>query len=173
MSHLLDNYQQLINRVDVHCAGIAAYLGSKITCSAGCSTCCTAITIFPIEAAALREALQSRSAQQAEKIRRHVSENAGGERCPLLHNHHCLLYEARPIICRTHGLPLIYTTDGQRHSDCCPLNLTDVESISGAHTIDLDTLNTLLVAVNATYQSQSEASETLLRVTIADALTVL
>jgi len=123
-----------------------------------------------VEASALRIALKGLPDQQAEEIIRHVSEHAEGERCPLLLHHRCLLYDARPIICRTHGLPIIYTTDGQRSSDCCPHNLTETESLSGSSVIDLDKLNTLLVAVNSIYLSQTESAETDVRVTIAEAL---
>lgn len=170
MHRLLENYQQLIARVDSLCNTIAATLGKQITCSAGCSSCCTSITVFPVEAAAMREALDTLPVQKAEEIRRYVLDHADGERCPLLFHHHCLLYEARPIICRTHGLPIIYTMEGQRNSDCCPLNLTDFESLSGTSVVDLDKLNTLLVAVNSIYLSQAESSESEIRVTIAEAL---
>lgn len=170
MSHFLENYKLLTTRVDALCNAIAAALGEQITCSAGCSSCCTSITVFPVEAAAMRETLENLPDQQAEEIRRHISEHADDERCPLLLHHRCLLYEARPIICRTHGLPIIYTTDGQRNSDCCPLNLTEAESVSGSSVVDLDKLNTLLVAVNSIYMSQTESAETEVRVTIAEAL---
>ena len=170
MSHFLENYKQLTTRVDALCNAIAAALGERITCSEGCSACCTSITIFPVEAAAMREAMENLPDQQAEKIRRHIAEHADDERCPLLLHYRCILYEARPIICRTHGLPIIYTTDGRRSSDCCPLNLTETESVSGASAVDLDKLNTLLVAINSIYLSQTETSETDIRVTIAGAL---
>lgn len=170
MSHFLDNYRQLTAIVDALCNSITSALREQITCSAGCSSCCTSITVFPVEASALRIALKGLPDQQAEEIIRHVSEHAEGERCPLLLHHRCLLYDARPIICRTHGLPIIYTTDGQRSSDCCPHNLTETESLSGSSVIDLDKLNTLLVAVNSIYLSQTESAETDVRVTIAEAL---
>jgi Fe-S-cluster containining protein len=170
MPHFLENYKQLTARVDALCNAIAADLGEQIACSAGCSSCCTSITVFPVEAAAMREALENLPDQQAEKIRRHIAEHADDERCPLLLHHRCMLYETRPIICRTHGLPIVYSTDGQRNSDCCPLNLTEAESVSGSSVVDLDKLNTLLVAVNSIYMSQTESAETEARVTIAEAL---
>jgi uncharacterized protein len=170
MSHFLENYKQLTTRVDALCNAIEAAMGGQITCSEGCSSCCTSITVFPVEAAAMREALENLPDQQAEKIHRHIAEHADDERCPLLLHHRCMLYESRPIICRTHGLPIIYTADGQRNSDCCPLNLTETESVSGSSVVDLDKLNTLLVAVNSIYMSQTESTETEVRVTIAEAL---
>jgi Fe-S-cluster containining protein len=171
MSHFLDNYKLLTARVDALCKAIAATLGDKITCSAGCSSCCTSITIFPVEAAAMREALEKLPEQQAEEIRHYVSIHADDERCPLLLHHHCMLYDSRPVICRTHGLPIIYTDDGHLNSDCCPLNLTETETVTGTSVVDLDKLNTLLVAVNSIYVSRTEATETDIRITIAEAIT--
>ncbi|MDD2897355.1 MAG: YkgJ family cysteine cluster protein [Desulfuromonadaceae bacterium] len=169
-SHTLDNYRQLIVKVEALCSAIAAMLGEQITCSAGCSSCCTSITIFPVEAAAMREALLGLSEWQADEIRRHVAEQADGERCPLLLHDHCLLYKARPIICRTHGFPIIYSADGRRQSDCCPRNMTEQTSpLAGSKVVDLDTLNTLLVAINSIYLSQV-GTATELRMTIAEAL---
>ncbi|MDO9309345.1 MAG: YkgJ family cysteine cluster protein [Deltaproteobacteria bacterium] len=171
MSGLLDNYKQLVARIDALCSAIEASLADQITCSEGCSSCCTAITLFPVEAAALRGALEELPEQEAEVIQQHVDLHAGSERCPLLSHHRCLLYRARPIICRTHGLPIIYTEGDIRKSDCCPLNLSEAESVSGSSVIDLDKLNTLLVAVNSLYLSKSETAETAERLTIVEALT--
>lgn len=170
MPHFLDNYKQLTARVDALCSTITEALGTQITCSAGCSSCCTAITIFPVEAAAMQESLNNLPDHQAEAIRRHVQEHAEHERCPLLLHHRCLLYDARPIICRTHGLPIVYDAEDQRKSDCCPLNLSDSASLSGTNVVDLDKLNTLLVAVNSIYLSQTDTANPDVRVTIAEAI---
>jgi Fe-S-cluster containining protein len=170
MPHLLDNYKQLIAKIDAICRRIESALGEQITCSGGCSSCCTAITIFPVEAAALRDALNALPEQEAESIRQHVAQNASGERCPLLSHQHCLLYSARPIICRTHGLPITYSEEHQQKSDCCPLNMTETETISGNNVIDLDRLNAMLVAVNSLYLSQSEEDYFPERLTIAEAI---
>ncbi|MDD5284893.1 MAG: YkgJ family cysteine cluster protein [Desulfuromonadaceae bacterium] len=170
MSHLLDNYRQLITKIDSLCRGIESALGEQITCSEGCSSCCTSLTLFPVEAAALRDALDALPSEEAEVIRQHVARNSSSERCPLLSHHRCLLYIARPIICRTHGLPITYTEDQQHKSDCCPLNMTEAGPVSGANVIDLDILNTLLVAVNSLYLSQTEADDIPERLTIAEAI---
>jgi uncharacterized protein len=170
MSNATDNYKQLVCRIDALCQAIQAALGELITCSKGCSSCCTAITLFPVEAAALQEALDQLTEPESEAIRSHVEAHKEGERCPLLSHHRCLLYHSRPIICRTHGLPIIYTEDNLRKSDCCPLNMGDAESISGSSVIDLDKLNTLLVAVNSLYLAQQDIVESAERLTIAEAI---
>jgi len=173
MENLLENYYQMLARVDALCRGIRDVLAGRITCSEGCSSCCTAITLFPAEAAALNAALEALPYARQAAIRRHVAGHAGGERCPLLEDHRCLLYDARPIICRTHGFPIIYTEGSERKVDCCPLNLGEGEQpLSGSAIIDLDRLNTLLVAVNALFLSQADANGLPERLTIAEALKV-
>jgi Fe-S-cluster containining protein len=173
MENLLDNYFQMVARVDALCRGIQAALSGRITCSEGCSSCCTAITLFPVEAAALNAALEALPDARRAVIQRHVAALAGGERCPLLEDHRCLLYAARPIICRTHGLPIIYTEGSERKVDCCPLNLSESEKpVSGSAIIDLDRLNTLLVAVNALFLSHADVGGHPERLTIAEALKV-
>ena len=169
MSHHLDNYKQLISRIDALCSAIESALGEQITCTAGCSACCTAITIFPVEAAALRDALDTLPEDEAECIRQHAALNVSGERCPLLSHDQCLLYHARPIICRTHGLPITYTEEHQQKSDCCPLNMTETDTVSGSNVVDLDKLNSLLVAVNSLYLSQAEEADCPERLTIYEA----
>jgi len=164
------SYRQLITKIDTLCREIESALGEQITCYEGCSSCCTSITIFPVEAAALREALHALSGREAEAVRLHVARNADGERCPLLLDHRCLLYSARPVICRTHGLPILYTEDNQLKSDCCPHNMTASESVNGRNVVDLDKLNALLVAVNSLYLSQPEMSDCPERLTIAGAI---
>lgn len=156
MNHALHNYQNLIARTDELCRAIAEALGEQITCSEGCSSCCMAISIFPIEAAAIAAYLESLPMEVAGEIRRHAAANDGGERCPLLKEQRCLIYPARPIICRTHGFPIIFTEQAQRRSDCCPLNLKELDHIPGSAIIDLDRLNPLLVAINALYLSQAD-----------------
>lgn len=170
MPHLLDNYRQLTAKIDSLCGSINSALGEQITCYKGCSSCCTSITVFPVEAAALREALDRLPAREAESIRQHVAQNSSSERCPLLSHHRCLLYIARPIICRTHGLPITYTDDQQQRNDCCPHNMTGTGTVSGTNVIDLDKLNSLLVAVNALYLSEAEALDYPERVTIVEAV---
>lgn len=170
MSHPLDNYKRLVSRVDALCLAITEALGSQITCACGCSSCCAHISIFPVEAAAMGEMLHTKSLKQAKEIKKYILEHLHSDSCPLLSNNRCLLYEARPIICRTHGLPIIYDLNGEQKSDCCPQNLIGSPQLSGLNVIDIDKLNTLLVAVNSIYISQTEIDESKPRLTIAEAL---
>jgi Fe-S-cluster containining protein len=68
--------------------------------------------------------------------------------CPLLVGDECLLYSFRPVICRTHGFPVLVETEEGKKIDCCPLNFTDGKIPGPDHCLDLERLNATLVAVN-------------------------
>jgi hypothetical protein len=68
----------------------------------------------------------------------------------------CAIYEARPIICRSHGAPISWTdpeqvpTESKESRDVCPLNFKgeDIYALDGQDVISLDKLNTLLSLIN-------------------------
>lgn len=152
MTQPLENYHRLLDKVDQLCEGITLLLGDALTCHAGCASCCIAISVFPVEAAALIEAAGQLPPEQYQLLKQRLAQPPDEEQCPLLYENRCLLYHARPIICRTHGLPILITEEGgQRRMDICPLNCQGVERIPGEAMIDLERLNALLVSVNVLY----------------------
>jgi hypothetical protein len=167
------NYRDLQEKVDQICREIEADFGPCLSCHAGCDGCCRHLSLFPIEAAALAAALNDLPGDQAERIRRRARGASPEGPCPLLENGVCLLYSARPIICRTHGLPLLTLRDGNRTIDFCPLNFRGISSLPGKAVIDLDRLNTTLAAINALFIAElpETASPEKDRLTIAEALT--
>ena len=141
-------YRALLARVDQLCARIVAEFSDQLACRAGCAACCTLQGVLPVEAASLALAWRELPAAAAAVLSARVHAATGQERCPLLSDDRCPLYAARPIICRTHGLPLlIETADGTR-VDRCPLNFTGRASLPGTAVIHLERLNSALVAAN-------------------------
>jgi len=90
--------------------------------------------------------------------------------CPLLDQGRCSLYPARPIICRTHGLPLLVGEGPERRVDFCPENFQGVDTLPASALIDLEKLNRLLATVNAVFLRDTGLSDE--RITIAAALLV-
>ena len=173
MNELLRNYHELVERADELCRRITAEFGAHIACRAGCDGCCRHLSLFPVEGVALAVALGELPAAEADCIRDHALSSSPDGPCPLLVDNCCLLYAARPLICRTHGLPLLTTADnGTRSIDFCPANFQSIESLPGTAVIDADRLATALAAVNALFVSQCShnfppGSD---RITIAEAL---
>ncbi len=151
MADPLANYHSLVAKVDDLCRGIVERLGEAITCHPGCSSCCLAISVFPVEAVAMIEAAGRLPGEVLQQLKRHLTQWTEGEACPLLADGRCLLYGARPIICRTHGLPIMLIEGEERRIDVCPRNCQGLDHLPGEAVLDLERLNTLLAAVNALY----------------------
>ncbi|MGB4598489.1 MAG: YkgJ family cysteine cluster protein [Trichlorobacter sp.] len=151
MADPLANYHSLVAKVDDLCRGVKDRLDEVITCHAGCSSCCLVITVFPVEAVAMIEAANRLAPEQLKHLKQHLASWSEGQACPLLKDQRCLLYEARPIICRTHGLPILLLEGEQRRIDVCPKNCQGIDHLPGEAVLDLERLNTLLAAVNALY----------------------
>jgi Fe-S-cluster containining protein len=162
----LENYRALLARVDELCGQTVSRFESHISCRPGCDACCRHLSLFAVEAAALKAALELLPPQEAELIRE-KGLTAPPDRCPLLHDGLCLLYQARPIICRTHGLPLLVSREGQSGVDFCPENFQGVETIPGSAIIHLDRLNEMLAAINALFLRSFPGPE---RIAMAEAL---
>jgi Fe-S-cluster containining protein len=125
-----------------------------------------------VEAFALAAAVRDLPPADGEalRIRARTAESDGT--CPLLGNGLCLLYNSRPLICRTHGLPLLLTEENRQLVDYCPENFRDIPSLPGNAVIGLDQLNATLTAVNALVIAAPEVARLNLpqRITIAEAL---
>jgi len=168
----LNNYYQLVAKVDALCTEIMTNCAESISCRKGCDACCRQFSIFWVEAINLATVVANLPQKQAAFLRSKAADLADLDVCPLLEDGTCALYAARPIICRTHGLPILTSTETAPVIDFCPQNFTEQETIPGNLIIDLDQLNKTLAAINALFVSQyfkgnPPPTE---RLTIADAL---
>ncbi|TLM66311.1 MAG: YkgJ family cysteine cluster protein [Deltaproteobacteria bacterium] len=142
-------YRALLVQVDALCERIGAGFPAEISCRAGCAACCTLQGVLPVEAASLALALRQLPEAAAAALRRQLrAPTADAAHCPLLTDDRCPLYAARPVICRTHGLPLLLEENGGRRVDRCPLNFTGLDTLPGTAVIDLERLNQALVIAN-------------------------
>jgi uncharacterized protein len=149
--NLLSNYRDLVGRVDELCRRIEAGFRGHIACGRGCDGCCRHISLFPVEAVSLYAALRRLSPSRIELMRERARTADTAGPCPLLADGLCLLYDARPLICRTHGMPLLVHRGAERSVDFCPLNFKGIGTLHGASVIDLDRINETLVAINALF----------------------
>ena len=148
LDQLLADYRQLVTRVNRHAAAVETSCRDQMACRPGCASCCRQISVSAIEALVLWRALQDLPSGVAAAHREAATAAVAAEVCPLLEGGLCRLYAARPLICRTHGLPLLVEDDGGRRVDFCPLSFTAGGSLPGALVLDLERLNTLLALLN-------------------------
>jgi len=143
-----------------------------VTCGRGCDACCTHIGILPVEAFALAAAVAALPDREAEEIRSRAWRMRLGGGCPMLDDSSCLLYDARPVICRTQGLPLLLEGKEGPQVDFCPLNFQGLESFPGDVVLNLETLNQTLASINLLFLKElgEAAADFPERFSIAEAL---
>jgi len=155
-------YRQLVAEIDA----LAEKLGSErfcqvLRCKPGCADCCIAFSVLPLEAALVAEVLQAAG----------LSERRDPERCRLLSDDLCLVYEVRPIICRTQGLPLGYIDEaaGAIEVSACPLNFPDDYPLEHDDLLYMDDFNRRLAELNLRY-CRSNGLDPAKRIPLADLL---
>jgi Fe-S-cluster containining protein len=114
-------------------------------CRNGCDLCCIDFSVFPVEFYFILNELKK------ENIKSGINEDLKTEICVFLKNHSCSIYNQRPIMCRTHGLPLLYANDdGEYELSACELNFTDFdfEDFTMENTLPQDKYNSKLFLLN-------------------------
>jgi len=151
----LKEYQKLITDVDQRCSRIISRHQDHIVCTKGCAgNCCRIhISVYPVEAVSLALALQKRSPDLRRRIRHKARHTNSFGPCPLLEDGACLMYDARAVICRTHGLPMLTEYRGHRSIGFCEKNFRNLSPIPADDVIDLTHLNSLLASVNRRFVS--------------------
>lgn len=154
-----DAYEQLRDEVDRLARRLSDRYSIHLECRSGCSGCCRHhLSVFRVEADRIAHAIadlpeETRSAIEARAAEIELKEARGEEvSCPLLVEDRCSIYESRPLICRTQGLPLIYETDEEEQEvDFCPLNFTApdaLDDLDEEHLVPLDAINLRLAMIN-------------------------
>jgi Fe-S-cluster containining protein len=167
---LRDVLIQLRRRVDDHFAAAAERSPRDLTCAAGCAACChQRIGVFEVEAAVLREALAvlaQRDPDRRARVRRQADDPAAQHHCALLLDGRCAVYAARPLICRSHGLPIAVEGDAPApRVDHCPLNYQEAAP-PPASVLRLAAVNQPLAVLAALWASDAPSAP--IRVELAE-----
>jgi Fe-S-cluster containining protein len=143
-----DSYKRVLNEADRHFASVMESQPQNLQCGAGCSLCCYGLfEIGSGDVPIIAEGLAVLHPMRRRKIIRraveilettahpNLRECSPGEKeaffdrsqsiaCPNLDDAgRCMMYESRPLVCRTFGLPL---REGKKYlGDICELNFTE------------------------------------------------
>jgi len=150
---LFKRYEELVRKIDLFCADLSNKFGSRLQCRPGCALCCGRdIEVLPVEFHFVRSRpdLSDAALQRGPGFQRQ-------DTCAFLQRNRCTVYPLRPVICRTHGLPLLVRSAAGEQRDCCPLNAAPLglDTLARSELLDLETLNTLLSAVNLLFCRQT------------------
>lgn len=115
----LVEYNTIINELNTRCNKLHVIHQQHTMCKKGCSQCCMDFSVLPIEFYAILEAIKDNPPLRYNKK----------EGCAFLVDNTCSIYEHRPSICRSHGLPILNMdeTGEQMELSFCPLNFTKVD----------------------------------------------
>ncbi len=148
-ARLLDRYRALLVKVDEHASRIGATYPDHVACRPGCAGCCRGgLTVSPIEAAAIAAGPEPSGPSKGARILTVLDE--GRDDCAHLDGAgRCRIYGVRPLVCRTHGLPLVFAQGSDMVADVCPLNFEDgLNDLPAADFLNQDTVHTVLAALN-------------------------
>lgn len=145
LSSLVSRLGELHVKVDGFFDRVAARHGADMQCSTGCSDCChVRLTITRVEAAAIRALVETWPTER----RRLLAETGPDDHCAALDaGGRCKIYEARPIVCRSHGAPIRMRTQSLPIIESCFRNFTGAEPDPDC-VLDQETLSALTLAVD-------------------------
>ncbi|HSK00086.1 MAG TPA: YkgJ family cysteine cluster protein [Kofleriaceae bacterium] len=136
---------ELHAKVDAFFARVEVRHGDDMQCRTGCSDCCRVrLTITGVEAAAIRGEVAGWPADR----RRALAAPGPGDRCAALDDAgRCRIYAARPIVCRSHGVPIRMRRGALPVVESCSRNFTRTEPAADC-VLDQTTLSALTLAID-------------------------
>lgn len=154
---MFSSYEKLLEKID-------AYLRTlePLGCPPDCDSCCrVSFAVFPVEAFHLLRACRRLPKKTRERLRGRQTNPPHAEECLFLQDHRCLVYRDRPVICRTHGYPLLASEgDGPEGRQLVPgcdraaggsARRIAAEVGGRVRALQLEPLNELLAAVNRVF----------------------
>lgn len=142
-------YRSFRKEIDEKATELSVVHERYMQCRRGCDGCCEDFNIFPVEFFTIAEDLHGR-----------YPEHTAG-RCVFLSSGVCTLYAYRPLICRTHGLPLVRMNDeGEWEFSTCDRNFRDAGAalFTEDNVLFEDVMNSRLFLLNREFIHASEGN---------------
>lgn len=105
----LDDYRHILVELDAFTTDVTRRRATDLACRRGCHSCCRVqLSVCHLEADLIRSHLKTLEPGARERLRGRAAQG-DDPRCAMLEaDGSCAIYEARPLVCRTQGLPLRY-----------------------------------------------------------------
>lgn len=149
----IENYYELVANIDKEAKRLTDVHGEAISCKPGCTACCVDLSVFPVEYHAIRRAI-IRAGTRLDKA--DIDPSAP---CAFLKEGLCRIYPFRPIICRTHGLPILFLDDSSGEYawevSFCELNFSGLGQIEFTQDtlLNIEDINEALSRINRDFST--------------------
>lgn len=147
----MSRYADVANKVDAFFTRVTDRHPGDMQCKSGCSDCCAVrLSVTAAEGDAIRDFLAGCSSDRRATLVANAR-SAPPDRCAALDPAgRCLIYDARPIVCRSHGVPIRMTTASLPVVQACHRNFTERGPAAADPDCILDqtTLSALVLAVD-------------------------
>ncbi len=167
MSETFKKYQELTQKVDEFFEDTLKKHRDNMQCAVTCSSCCKGgLTVTRVEAMAIKTFIQEMPVLEQEGLR--VSSAAATEeRCAALNaKGQCQVYAARPLVCRSHGVPIKKREEKIEEdgtcTECvllevCHLNFTHspkLDELDENEFLDQETMSTILGTIDTAFSDE-------------------
>lgn len=137
---------ELRSKVEAFHRRVETAYPQSLVCRRGCDACCRVdLSVFPVEAEPIRAVLSKLPLDLLKAIEHR---RATDQHCVFLVGGECAVYDERPIICRSQGLPL-QLEDHSRTA--CEFNFNrehKLETLHNDDVLNLKTMNMLLSLIH-------------------------
>ena len=153
MTQAINTYYQLRDEVDRKAAELASVHAERMHCVKGCCSCCQNLSVWPVEFYSIFDELKGVG------IKPELNDDKA---CGFLKDGLCSIYPFRPLICRTHGLPLAYwhdETDPPGYGVMfCEKNFQNADKIDFGpdNTLNMDEVNEKLARINIAFVEEEK-----------------
>ena len=155
MVQAIEIYYRLREEVDSKVAVLEKLHKDWMACKKGCCGCCMNLSVWPVEFYSILD--QMKSAYRPRPVLNEDNE------CGFLDGQGgCQIYPFRPILCRTHGLPLVYWHEETEPPGWgvmfCEQNFTKADKIDFGPdtTLNMDEVNERLARINVAFLEESK-----------------
>jgi len=155
LSDVEAHYRQLAAKVDAFHQRVRERYPGALRCEVGCSACCHQhLSVVTSEFQRVAEAALALPEPAQRALRERLAAGRDDDRCVLLDDAGaCRVYAARPMICRSHGLPITVPADadGDAERDVCPLNFTQgppLDDVDADCVLDVSHLDRVLGVID-------------------------
>lgn len=151
-----ERYRELTAKVEAFFPRVQSRHGSAMQCKAGCTACChVRLSVTALEASVIRDGLATLPEEERARLAQRAKQRTSGV-CPALEaDGRCALYAWRPLVCRSHGVPIRHREpDGTAALSACDKNFdggAGLPEVSPDCVLDQLTLSTMLGALDAAF----------------------